>query len=481
VFSRYQRALLSISDVPGSIGENLEQSKMRWLSLVGILPVAFLLAPCDGDSLLYECGDLLSHFDVTDEGTPKMAGGCRGLATTDGSRRHFCAFCRENSCDQVVIDMYSAFDPNSNLGSPWAYNFTLPFRPHETTPTLIVKNSQEALDNLVCTNSSFQCDEHQRHNCIASNHLCDMPTGAPARVMLSEVCNSKKCTDDSVIEEAVAIASNGILVLRPFGTHVGTTVRGTEIRLDRSNPSIDGNLSRKEHGDDDDTCTGKFTEQGVYHYSALPILRHVLKDDSAPRRGDTLLHVPVRHHDSTSTVTVVEHKTSEWCGTLATPESGNGVQASAVSEYAPVGVAFDGHVIYSPPTGTTVSGLDLCNGKYDEVNREYKYFVTSHFPYWPGCFGPSSGDMSYSPSCTANPPPNRKYPTAFCSTDSNCSFKSRRRTQASTQVRRRLGLSEEELRDKGKNGITTVYILCGSLVIMTFPLIYMFLMTIHYI
>jgi hypothetical protein len=70
----------------------------------------------------------------------------------------------------------------------------------------------------------------------------------------------------------------------------------------------------------------------------------------------------------------------------------------------PVGLALDGHIIYSPwKSATDLYGscdVDVCNGL--QVNGVYGYAMTNFHPYTVACWGP--GNLSpLSQSCSTNP------------------------------------------------------------------------------
>lgn len=70
----------------------------------------------------------------------------------------------------------------------------------------------------------------------------------------------------------------------------------------------------------------------------------------------------------------------------------------------PVGLAVDGHIIWSPykDDGTLYSAceVDQCNGLY--VGGYYGFALTTFLPYNVGCFGGSNQAYNVAPQCTSN-------------------------------------------------------------------------------
>lgn len=78
----------------------------------------------------------------------------------------------------------------------------------------------------------------------------------------------------------------------------------------------------------------------------------------------------------------------------------NGVSKSVT----PVGLALDGHIIYSPWKSSTQlwddCDVDVCNGL--QVNGAYGYAMTNFHPYTVGCWGPGN-KTPLTQSCSTNP------------------------------------------------------------------------------
>lgn len=79
--------------------------------------------------------------------------------------------------------------------------------------------------------------------------------------------------------------------------------------------------------------------------------------------------------------------------------------ASSVSKTpSPIGIALDGHAIYSPWKSTSSQwdqcDVDVCNGL--TVNGVYGYATTTFHPYTVGCWGPGNKTPLVQ-SCSTNP------------------------------------------------------------------------------
>ena len=48
-------------------------------------------------------------------------------------------------------------------------------------------------------------------------------------------------------------------------------------------------------------------------------------------------------------------------------------------------------------TGSLVTGLDVCNGKFDSTSGSYAYWATTSYPYFSSCFGPGKCSATSSP------------------------------------------------------------------------------------
>eukprot|EP00347_Sterkiella_histriomuscorum_P013853 403363115 len=75
-----------------------------------------------------------------------------------------------------------------------------------------------------------------------------------------------------------------------------------------------------------------------------------------------------------------------------------------VKDFAPIGIAKDGHIIIGPykddKTLWQPCEVDACNGVVNEAG-EYSYVSTMFYPYTVGCWGPSNRRL-YEPKCSAN-------------------------------------------------------------------------------
>ncbi len=70
----------------------------------------------------------------------------------------------------------------------------------------------------------------------------------------------------------------------------------------------------------------------------------------------------------------------------------------------PIGLARDGRVIYGPYNSKgqlwQPCDVDICNGRKE--GNTYYYVSTMFYPYFVGCWGPGSSDVTFRASCSDN-------------------------------------------------------------------------------
>ena len=160
----------------------------------------------------------------------------------------------------------------------------------------------------------------------------------------------------------VGFALNGVAFMSPLAAPVHV------------DPLFPGKTSTGEPGSAEklDGCIGHPQGLGIYHYHMMP---------------------PCLFGNDTN-------------GAIPLPDAGDPRQLGLDGfrkKLTLIGYAMDGNPVYGPydDSGNLHTGLDVCNGKFDDDGK-YAYYSTTTFPYHIGCFGPGPMTSQQGFYCSTN-------------------------------------------------------------------------------